>query len=223
MVAAKCLLRAIDAASGWKSLSKLRYFQPATSSPFRVLHQPQGDKPKKHISSATIMEYKFRYLFEFLPDAWPMWTLLSWYWHGSYIPLLTKCFLCLSPWRGCELSERGWWEAFGLGIKSLLLYVQNGRMSPGALPPFSSRGFYGFCFLLMILRAKGSQEESCSCRKDKNRKNPLQLLQNVSCEPLMLRPVENPWASSDIFSRPHHHPIGFCISRKAINKKNTLP
>ena len=50
MVAAKCLLRAIDAVSGWKSLSKLRDFQPATSSPFRVLHQPQGDKPKKHIS-----------------------------------------------------------------------------------------------------------------------------------------------------------------------------
>ena len=46
VVDTKCLLRATDAASGWKSLSKLRYFQPATSSPFRVLHQPQGDKQR---------------------------------------------------------------------------------------------------------------------------------------------------------------------------------
>ena len=51
VVDAKCLLRAIDAASGWKSLSKLRYFQPATPSPFQVLHQSQGDKPQKHTSS----------------------------------------------------------------------------------------------------------------------------------------------------------------------------
>ena len=43
-----------------------------------------------------------------------------------------------------------------MGIKSLLLHGQSGRMSPGALPPFSSRGFYGFCFFLMILRAERS-------------------------------------------------------------------
>ena len=30
-------------------------------------------------------------------------------------------FLGLSPWRGCEPSERGWWEAYGLDFKSLLL------------------------------------------------------------------------------------------------------
>ena len=76
-------------------------------------------------------------------------------WHGYYISLLTKCFLGLSPWRGWQPSEGRWWQAFDLGIKSLLLFVQSGRMSPGALPPFSSRGFYGFCFFLMTLRAKG--------------------------------------------------------------------
>lgn len=36
------------------------------------------------------------------------------------------------------------------------------------------------------------QENPGACRKDKNIKNPLWLIQNVSCEPLMLRPVENP-------------------------------
>ena len=43
-------------------------------------------------------------------------------------------------------------------------------------------------------------------------------MQDVSCEPLMLCPSENPQASLDIFSQPHHHPFGFCIYRKAINK-----
>ena len=36
--------------------SKLGYFQPATSSPYRVLHPAQGDKQKKH-SSATRMSH----------------------------------------------------------------------------------------------------------------------------------------------------------------------
>ena len=45
------LLRAIDVADVWKSLSKLRDFQPSTSSPYRVLHQPQGDKQKINIFS----------------------------------------------------------------------------------------------------------------------------------------------------------------------------
>ena len=34
----------------------------------------------------------------------------------------------------------------------------------------------------------------------------------------MLCPSENPQASLDIFSQPHHHPFGSCIYRKAINK-----
>ena len=36
-VDARCLLRAIDAVSVWKSSSKLGYFQPATPSPHQVL------------------------------------------------------------------------------------------------------------------------------------------------------------------------------------------
>ena len=43
-------------------------------------------------------------------------------------------------------------------------------------------------------------------------------MQDVSYEPLMLCPSENPQASLDIFSHLHHHPAGFCINRKAINK-----
>ena len=34
-------------------------------------------------------------------------------------------------------------------------------------------------------------------------------MQDVSCEPLTLCPSENPQASLDIFSQPHHHPAGF--------------
>ena len=34
-------------------------------------------------------------------------------------------------------------------------------------------------------------------------------MQDVSCEPLMLCPSENPQASLDIFSQPHHHPSRF--------------
>ena len=63
VVDAKCLLRAIDAASGWKSLSKLRYFQPATPSPFQVLHQSQGDKPQKHTSSVYKVDTDTIFLF----------------------------------------------------------------------------------------------------------------------------------------------------------------
>ena len=44
-------------------------------------------------------------------------------------------------------------------------------------------------------------------------------MQDGSYEPLMLCPSENPQASLDIFSQPHHHPLlGSCIHRKAINK-----
>ena len=49
-------------------------------------------------------------------------------------------------------------------------------------------------------------------------------MQDVSYEPLMLCPSENPQASLDIFSQSHHHPFGSCIHRKAINKdKPTHP
>ena len=34
------------------------------------------------------------------------------------------------------------------------------------------------------------------------------MMQDVSCEPLMLCPSENPQVSMDIFSQPHHHPAG---------------
>ena len=43
-------------------------------------------------------------------------------------------------------------------------------------------------------------------------------MQDVSYDPLMLCPSENPQASLDIFSHPHHHPAGSFIYRKAINK-----
>ena len=43
-------------------------------------------------------------------------------------------------------------------------------------------------------------------------------MQDVSYEPLMLCPSENPQASLDIFRQSHHHPAGSCIHRKAINK-----
>ena len=47
-------------------------------------------------------------------------------------------------------------------------------------------------------------------------------MQDVSYEPLMLCPSENPQASLDIFIQPHHHPFGSCIYRKAINKNKHL-
>ena len=47
-------------------------------------------------------------------------------------------------------------------------------------------------------------------------------MQDLSYEPLMLCPSENPQASLDIFCQPHHHPFGSCIHRKAINKDKHL-
>ena len=46
------------------------------------------------------------------------------------------------------------------------------------------------------------------CEQNKNRKNPLRWMQDVSYEPLMLCLSENPQASLDIFSQLHHHPAG---------------
>ena len=47
---AKCLWRDIDAMAISKSLSKLSDFQPAIASPYRVLHQVQGDKQEINLS-----------------------------------------------------------------------------------------------------------------------------------------------------------------------------
>ena len=44
--------------------------------------------------------------------------------------------------------------------------------------------------------------------QDKNIKNPLRLMHDVSFEPLMLQLSENPQASLDIFRQSHHHPFG---------------
>ena len=44
-----------DAVAVRKSLSKLSDFQPVTASPYRVLHQAQGDKQKK-LATVTIIE-----------------------------------------------------------------------------------------------------------------------------------------------------------------------
>ena len=44
-----------DAVAVRKSLSKLSDFQPVTASPYRALHQAQGDKQKK-LATVTIME-----------------------------------------------------------------------------------------------------------------------------------------------------------------------
>ena len=78
--------------------SKLGNFQPVTASPYRVLHQAQGDKQKKQ--------------------------LFCWKHHGIVCKKIgkqhsvcsgksdtilkricciscRKCFFCLSPWRGC--------------------------------------------------------------------------------------------------------------------------
>ena len=53
---AKCLLRDIDAMAVSKSLSKLSDFQPATASPYRVLHQAQGDKQEINNHHRKLME-----------------------------------------------------------------------------------------------------------------------------------------------------------------------
>ena len=50
-----------DAVSVRKSLSKLSDFQSVTASPYRVLHQAQGDKQKK-LAAVAIMEYSVRRL-----------------------------------------------------------------------------------------------------------------------------------------------------------------
>ena len=49
--------------------SKLGNFQPVTASPFRVLHQVQGDKQKNIRSAGDIMEYSARRLENSIPFA----------------------------------------------------------------------------------------------------------------------------------------------------------
>ena len=48
--------------------SKLGNFQPVTASPYRVLHQAQGDKQKK-LAAVVIMEYYVRRLENSIPFA----------------------------------------------------------------------------------------------------------------------------------------------------------
>ena len=57
-----------DAVSVRKSLSKLSDFQSVTASPYRVLHQAQGDKQKK-LAAVAIMEYSVRRLENSIPFA----------------------------------------------------------------------------------------------------------------------------------------------------------
>ena len=48
------------------------------------------------------------------------------------------------------------------------------------------------CWKNCACRKDIAAEKDIAAGKDKNIKNPLWLMQNVSYEPLMLRPVENP-------------------------------
>ena len=57
-----------DAVSVRKSLSKLSDFLSVTASPYRVLHQAQGDKQKK-LAAVAIMEYSVRRLENSIPFA----------------------------------------------------------------------------------------------------------------------------------------------------------
>ena len=57
-----------DAVSVRKSLSKLSDFQSDTASPYRVLHQAQGDKQKK-LATVTNMEYSVRRMENSIPFA----------------------------------------------------------------------------------------------------------------------------------------------------------
>ena len=45
-----------DAVSVRKSLSQLSDFQSVTASPYRVLHQAQGDKQEKNLLAEIIIE-----------------------------------------------------------------------------------------------------------------------------------------------------------------------
>ena len=57
-----------DAVAVRKSLSKLSDFQSDTASPYRVLHQAQGDKQKK-LATVTNMEYSVRRMENSIPFA----------------------------------------------------------------------------------------------------------------------------------------------------------
>ena len=78
--------------------SKLGNFQPVTVSPFRVLHQAQGDKQKKQLSCWKHHEI-------FCMKIGKQHSVCS----GKSDTILKrigciscrKCFFCLSPWRGC--------------------------------------------------------------------------------------------------------------------------
>ena len=85
--------------------SKLGNFQPVTASPYRVLHQAQGDKQKKQL-------FCWKYYGIFCIKIGKQHSVCS----GKSGTILKrigcsscrKCFFCLSPWRGCQPSERRW-------------------------------------------------------------------------------------------------------------------
>ena len=123
--------------------SKLGYSQTATSSPYRVLHPAQGDKQKKQASSSTTRNTSSATRHLVLCDKNlhlhdkndsvnssvfvrghsknPFWSV------PSVVFLHHVCFYrkmvysCLSPCRGWMPSVRRCWQAFSLGVKSLLL------------------------------------------------------------------------------------------------------
>ena len=71
-------------------------------------------------------------------------------------------------------------------------------------------GVFSVLWIVSLPRIKRIERIACGYWvQDKNNKNPLRWMQDVSYEPLMLCPSENPQASLDIFSQPHHHPFGF--------------
>ena len=71
-------------------------------------------------------------------------------------------------------------------------------------------------------RAVSSRVAPVSVGKDKNRKNPLRRMQMSLTSHGRCSRLKIPRASSGIFSRLHHPPVGFCIRHKAINKKTFL-
>ena len=78
--------------------SKLGNFQPVTASPYRVLHQAQGDKQKKQL-------FCWKHHRIFCMKIGKQHSVCSSK-SGTILKRIgciscRKCFFCLSPWRGC--------------------------------------------------------------------------------------------------------------------------